>query len=183
MSYNISQLLNLLLCFWDDLWKIIHKFRGLERVETHITNSAACVACGAVVEDLDHLLRHCEVKVFWTSIVRHDCLVEFLSLPYPGWVHINLQDRLYFSNSDPDWDILFGDILWNLWLFHNMRTIDLDNELSDIVMGYSRELRDATRRALDKQGQQQLTTVGQRPNLTVWSPPNTGSLKVNVDEA
>ncbi|KAK8508446.1 hypothetical protein V6N12_020227 [Hibiscus sabdariffa] len=106
-----------------------------ERVRRHNANSAACVACGDVVEDLDHLLRHCEVKVFWTSIVRHDRLVEFLSLPYPGWVRINLQDLLYFSNSDPDWDILFGDILWKLWLFRNRRNSDLDNELSDIVMG------------------------------------------------
>ncbi|KAK8564954.1 hypothetical protein V6N12_058530 [Hibiscus sabdariffa] len=64
--------------FGDGLWKIIHKFRGLERMKSflwlvckgcvlanskrvrrHIASLAACVACGAVVEDLDHLLWQC----------------------------------------------------------------------------------------------------------------------------
>ncbi|KAK9042981.1 hypothetical protein V6N11_071334 [Hibiscus sabdariffa] len=105
----------------DGLWKIIHKFRGLERVKPclwlvcrgcvlpngervrrHITSSATCVACEAIKEDPDHLLWQCyEAK-----------------------------------------------------LFRNRRTFDLNNEPSDTVMGSSQRLRDVTRRALDRHGQQ-----------------------------
>ncbi|KAK8481820.1 hypothetical protein V6N11_032986 [Hibiscus sabdariffa] len=117
----------------------------------------------------------------FTSLLWYDRLDEYLTIPIPDWVHINLQNPLYFSFSDPDWDILFGAFLWNLWLFRKRKIFDLDNEESDTVFGCSRRLKVATCRSLDIRIQQQSVGGGVRPRRNDWSPPPVGCLKINVD--
>ncbi|KAK9047572.1 hypothetical protein V6N11_053411 [Hibiscus sabdariffa] len=123
----------------EPVWDAINRFRGLpkvqtflwlvshywlltnaERVRRHMTNDSSCALCGFPFEDIDHVLRHCPVATsIWSQFVRLACLDEFLAMERKQWILVNLTDACKFIANHIDWDILFGSILWNIWLRRN----------------------------------------------------------------
>ncbi|KAK8596929.1 hypothetical protein V6N12_065407 [Hibiscus sabdariffa] len=108
---------------------------------------------------------------------------SFLWLPWRTWTICFDGGRLrrYFSASESDWDILFGVILWNLWLSRNRRIFDPESDQIDNVMGCSRQLRDDTCRALTSATMQSSILGGACPLVVKWCLPSVDSIKVNVD--
>ncbi|KAL4355451.1 hypothetical protein GQ457_06G008470 [Hibiscus cannabinus] len=142
------------------LWKTLNKYRGLqrikiflwlvclervmtnsERVRRHISDNAGCSLCGALIEDVNHLLRWCPQAIgIWTSLIKPDFLHQFLTMNIKEWVYLNLTDAAQMANHPEDWDLLFGSICWNLWLERN--AVVFDNPLDDrgTVLERSRRL-------------------------------------------
>ncbi|KAK8572704.1 hypothetical protein V6N12_028751 [Hibiscus sabdariffa] len=185
----------------DNVWSVLKKFLGVPRVKSflwlvckgcvltnferarqHLIDFTGCVTCCAALEDLDHLLRLCPIpQLICSSLVRQYRVHEFFTLPISVWVRVNFQNPRYFSASESDWDILFGAILWNLWLFRNRRIFDPESDQIDNVMSCSRRLRDETCQALASVAAQPSILVGARPLEVTWCPPSADSIKVNVD--
>ncbi|KAL4383611.1 hypothetical protein GQ457_15G023690 [Hibiscus cannabinus] len=147
-------------CDDGKLWQTIHSYRGLQRIKTflwlaclgrvltnservrrHLTDNANCSICGALVEDVNHVIRWCPQAIgAWSSVIKPSALSSFLSMDFKQWVHMNLSDAARMVSSPDNWDLLFGAICWNLWLGRN--TVVFDNPLEDCgtVLERSRRL-------------------------------------------
>ncbi|KAK9026496.1 hypothetical protein V6N11_039334 [Hibiscus sabdariffa] len=92
------------------IWVNIHKFQGLPRIKKFLwleckeklmtnverarrgfTMDGSCPRCGAVSEDIDHLLRGCVMSVaIWSSVIKPSRLQEFLYMDLHTWVVVIL---------------------------------------------------------------------------------------------
>ncbi|KAK9045582.1 hypothetical protein V6N11_051491 [Hibiscus sabdariffa] len=120
-------------------WEIISQFRGLPRVRIflwlcyrgsilangerqrrHLTEDPSCIICGAVNDDVSHVLRECFVaRSLESRLVKTERLDDFLRMECRKWLILNLQQPNYFPVHGIDWDVLFGSLLWCLWLKRN----------------------------------------------------------------
>ncbi|KAL4336136.1 hypothetical protein GQ457_07G003110 [Hibiscus cannabinus] len=123
----------------EAVWAVVNRFRGLPKIRTflwlvchsriltnaerfrrHMTNDNSCPLCGSPVKDIDHMLQRCPVAIsVWSQFVRSAYLVEFLDMELKQWIHVNLTDARKYIATHVDWDILFGSIVWNIWLRRN----------------------------------------------------------------
>ncbi|KAK9020712.1 hypothetical protein V6N11_010729 [Hibiscus sabdariffa] len=94
----------------EDIWKVIAQFKGTQRMQIflwlacrdkimtnyeqmkrHFVSDARCGLCGADVEDVDHILRHCPNSfLVWRQLVRADKMQDFMSCDIKSWIKINL---------------------------------------------------------------------------------------------
>ncbi|KAL4277908.1 hypothetical protein GQ457_03G021160 [Hibiscus cannabinus] len=147
-------------CDDGKLWQTIHNYKGLqrikiflwlaclgrvltnsERVRRHLAENANCIVCGALVEDVNHVVRWCPQAIgAWSSVIKLSFLSRFLSMDFKEWVHMNLSDAARMVSNPDNWDLLFGAICWNLWLGRN--AVVFDNPLEDrgTVLERSRRL-------------------------------------------
>ncbi|KAE8689447.1 hypothetical protein F3Y22_tig00110937pilonHSYRG00036 [Hibiscus syriacus] len=91
-----------------------------ERMRRHFTANSRCPLCLGMIEDLYHLLRLCpSALAVWSSLVRRDRLHEFITMELTAWIAMNLENASDFVGLVADWDMFFGSIIWNLWLYRN----------------------------------------------------------------
>ncbi|KAK9003079.1 hypothetical protein V6N11_060650 [Hibiscus sabdariffa] len=53
------------------------------------------------------------------STIKFFDKVEFMNLNIKKWIFVNLKNVSDFVSNRADWDILFGSLLWNLWMRQN----------------------------------------------------------------
>ncbi|KAK9029936.1 hypothetical protein V6N11_031377 [Hibiscus sabdariffa] len=116
----------------DAIWWRLQRFRGPQRVKAflqlvykgrvltngHLTDSTACVECGANMKIIDHIFRHCPCETtIWFGLIPQAMLPNFLSIPLNDWISLNLKISKFFGIFEENWDVLFGMLLWNLWIW------------------------------------------------------------------
>lgn len=116
--------------FWKMIWKAsapekVRFFLWLagrnalpsnaRRHHKHLAISAACVRCGAVSEDADHVLRQCPRSVWmWSQFARLLAKVP-VAAPLRFWLYTHLQVQ---DNA------LFCAVIWNVWKWRNSFAFD-----------------------------------------------------------
>ncbi|KAL4362445.1 hypothetical protein GQ457_04G027620 [Hibiscus cannabinus] len=184
-------------------WNVISKFRGLprirvflwllyrgslltnsERVRRHLTGDPSCSVCGATLEDVSHLFRHClEARVIWPRLIRDDKLHEFLYMDFKNWLLLNLRDPNYFPITGMDWDVLFGSILWILWCNRNVRIFSVDTGDPGGVLQRSQRLFEESMRACLPVRRGRLQAPWPMGGNISWSAPPRHWIKINTDGA
>ncbi|KAE8680582.1 Calcium-dependent protein kinase 7 [Hibiscus syriacus] len=112
-----------------------------ERKRRHITGNNSCTVCFASVEDTNHLLRTCPSAVtIWSAVVKKEKLQDFLEMETSSWLSLNLGKAQEFVGAVEHWDIMFGAIVWNIWLHRNSIAFDTPLEDRRTVLERSRHL-------------------------------------------
>lgn len=164
------------------IWKVAHGrlMTNSQRLEYRICNSDLCPRCVQQPESILHVLRDCEcVLQLWEKLVNPDEWHKFASLGLMEWLLFNFTAP-NIGIGDSNWPILFGTMLYMLWIDRNHfvfseRSAMLDQFLPK-VMGQV----DAIHSHLLKpepsfmEGSHQVIFVA-------WDPPPPGVLKLNVD--
>ncbi|KAL4278188.1 hypothetical protein GQ457_03G036380 [Hibiscus cannabinus] len=185
----------------DPVWRAVNRYEGLqkiriflwlvcneklmtngERLRRHFTNIGSCPLCGFELEDVNHVLRTCpNVISIWYSLIRQDQMQRFLSMPLREWVLENLKAPERFSTA-ASWELLFGAVLWNIWLARNAVVFKSSSCLSIPIIQSSKLLVERTRQAYgDVRG---FVQAGSPNAATIkWSPPEDGWFKLNTDGA
>ncbi|KAE8692438.1 hypothetical protein F3Y22_tig00110833pilonHSYRG00052 [Hibiscus syriacus] len=92
----------------------------MQRVRRHFAADANCSVCHSAVKDVHHVLRGCSRSMMvWAAFVRPDWLADYLSLDLVTWMTVNLSDDSHFGIQTKEWDILFGTLIWHIWLDRN----------------------------------------------------------------
>ncbi|KAK8697852.1 hypothetical protein V6N13_113987 [Hibiscus sabdariffa] len=98
------------------VWLVFHGrlLANAEQVRRHILDSELCDFCGAVREDIEHVLRSCcMAKGVWMRSIpaanRHT-----FNLPFTDWLYKNLFDNS-FMVADMDWSTRFAIMCWLFW--------------------------------------------------------------------
>ncbi|KAL4280844.1 hypothetical protein GQ457_03G019340 [Hibiscus cannabinus] len=180
----------------DPTWKIIHHFRGLQRIKIflwlvyhkklmtndkrtrrHFTPDNKCLVCIDMVEDVDHVLRHCpSAKLVWTVLINPMKRSEFFSLPFEQWFALNLRQQGDFVRELKDWDMLFPAVLWNLWKQRNDRVFNGVTEEWGSVVARSKWFADSSTAAAATLRIQHAAVASNS-----WCPPEDGWVKLNTD--
>ncbi|KAK8622299.1 hypothetical protein V6N13_117221 [Hibiscus sabdariffa] len=132
--------------------------------------------------DISHVLRTCPNAIsVWYSLIRHDQMQRFLSMSIREWILENLRSPEKFSTA-ASWELLFGAVLWNIWLARNAVVFDSSSCLSNPIIQSSRVLVERTLQAYgDVRGN---VRAGRTIAATIkWSPPEEGWYKLNTDGA
>ncbi|KAE8659328.1 hypothetical protein F3Y22_tig00116962pilonHSYRG00075 [Hibiscus syriacus] len=94
---------------------------------------------------------------------------------------MNLCNSAQYIEKNDDWDILFAELVWNIWIYRN--AVAFDNPLSDESSALERSLHwlDIKKRALEKVVTRTLTREQRLSDNEKWKPPSLGWFKVNSD--
>ncbi|KAL4361589.1 hypothetical protein GQ457_04G005650 [Hibiscus cannabinus] len=88
-----------------------------------MARDSSCLVCAFPVEDIHHVLRSCSVALaVGRSCIRSDRFEEFLQMEVKNWLLINLGNGGGFVLDITNWNMLFGSILWNIWLRMGLKT-------------------------------------------------------------
>ncbi|KAK9041425.1 hypothetical protein V6N11_016527 [Hibiscus sabdariffa] len=184
-------------------WDIISQFRGLPRVRVflwlcyhgsiltngerqrrHLTEDPSCTICGAVNEDVSHVLRECFVaRSLWSRLVKIERLEEFLRMKFCKWLILNVRQPDYFPVHGVDWDVLFGSLLWCLWLKRNnfvFVSAELDSDTT-FQRGYRLMEESLRARQIVRCGRSAI--VAQSRTMGHWIAPPENWIKINTDGA
>ena len=120
------------------IWKKVWHWQGPQRIccflwltmssgvmtnefhfQCHLTHNPLCPRCDTEVETLSHMLWDCaQVRVLWERMVIPSEWLHFFSLKFIGWIRFNLSSHCG-SNVSSSWNIVFGFMVWFLWLSRN----------------------------------------------------------------
>ncbi|KAL4377111.1 hypothetical protein GQ457_02G015370 [Hibiscus cannabinus] len=153
----------------------------MERVRRHTASDSSCVVCGDAIECIDHILRCCPPAVFvWTELIKPNQLDEFLEMDLCLWVATNNSDVSRFPIRTLNWDIMFGNILWNLWLARNATVFNSPSQDCQGVIERSRRQVELYVQAQESRCAMRAATS--TPVVVVsWSPPKDHWIKINTD--
>ncbi|KAK8592870.1 hypothetical protein V6N12_044963 [Hibiscus sabdariffa] len=105
---------------------------NVERVARHFTSDSNCCICGAALEDLDHVLCRCPSALqVWMELVRPNRFSEFMALDIIAWICANFEKPDRFPMRSTDWSLMFGSIIWFLWLDRNAKVFGA----ADVTVG------------------------------------------------
>ncbi|KAE8692285.1 hypothetical protein F3Y22_tig00110847pilonHSYRG00221 [Hibiscus syriacus] len=91
-----------------------------ERSRLKFSTTSNCPVCGAIVEDVDHILRRCPLAMsVWNAMIPPTVLNQFMNLGLHEWMIRNLAGSSLFGRGTENWGTLFAYILWRLWLVRN----------------------------------------------------------------
>ncbi|KAE8713526.1 hypothetical protein F3Y22_tig00110206pilonHSYRG00050 [Hibiscus syriacus] len=136
---------------------------------------------GAVMEDVDHILRHCSMaRNMWVRVIKTDKLNEFMTLPYKIWIERNLRVAEMYAQMNVNWDIRFAVYCWHIW---KQRC----NILFDPNYVEREEFIYRCDSFVDKVMNANVSNANPSPsmsrNILSWTRPPTGWIKGNLDGA
>ncbi|KAK9022086.1 hypothetical protein V6N11_002381 [Hibiscus sabdariffa] len=97
------------------------------------------------------------------------------------WLTMNLTNPSRFVRKSQDWNLLFGAIVWNLWLYQNSIVFDNPLEDSRSVLIRSQNLQRVMQAA--KEARSRGVSDEGTADFATWKLPPEGWFKVNTDGA
>lgn len=163
------------------LWLIFHDKlpTNLMRAKRGINTSVCCPRCNLALENMDHLFRDCPKAIaIWDKIPSGRSMRAGFINSTSDWISANLKKKKIFHlGTDIPWNIIFGITLWQIWKDRNRMGFDNIESISEMsfknIISYASEIVEAFNSPL----------IPDPPlnRLTLWFPPNTGTLKLNTD--
>ncbi|KAK8477234.1 hypothetical protein V6N11_021455 [Hibiscus sabdariffa] len=78
----------------------------------------------------------------WMEMLRSECVAEFFGLATKEWIHVHLNNQSRFANDNAHWDLMFGALIWNIWIQRNQLMFYPFSYGSESVIAVSRRLKD-----------------------------------------
>ncbi|KAK8686350.1 hypothetical protein V6N13_125375 [Hibiscus sabdariffa] len=98
----------------------------------------------------------------------------FMGGEVADWISSNLQSVVQFAMNMEDWDLLFGSIIWNLWLARNSVAFDNPQEGYGSILERSRQLHLLSKTALATKAVDRCVMQRIYHDPIHWNPPETG---------
>ncbi|KAK8600003.1 hypothetical protein V6N12_049865 [Hibiscus sabdariffa] len=98
-------------------------------------------------------------------------------MPFNEWILMNLSDASQFVYMDTSWDVLFGSVLWHIWLDRNGVVFNNSADHNGSILERSQRLHRLCNEARNTALQGRLTPCRQLDSfkeLGPWSPPCAG---------
>ncbi|XP_039062992.1 uncharacterized protein LOC120207625 [Hibiscus syriacus] len=135
----------------------------------------SCTICGAAVESSSHIFRDCiEARSVWNIVVKPELIDDFLSIDLVNWIETNLRHPTYYPIDAENWEILFGLVIWNLWMRRNRMIFDRGFMVADSVLQQSKRLLRETVSALMTQETWTAPRLARVNRNIQWKPPSMG---------
>ncbi|XP_056697578.1 uncharacterized protein [Spinacia oleracea] len=152
------------------------------RVLRGLTQDASCKVCGALEEDVEHILRKCPAAISLWSKFPWIPNNEFLNQPFHMWLDSNLNENNQAWAEN--WYIVFANSLWWLWRWRNNKCFypnpDIPMDQITFIMGQVGNITQAMRKVDLMMGKRKR----QREEIYVrWIAPREGWVKLNTDGA
>ncbi|KAK8540094.1 hypothetical protein V6N12_046387 [Hibiscus sabdariffa] len=112
------------------------------RVQSHLVLGYRCGVFGGESETIDHLFRLCSTSyATWLCVVIQPSRAhEFFSMEFMDWLRYNITSNAFVVSNDVEWPLLFGLVLWSLWLNYNRLIVDMQNAGNEFVLMMSRHM-------------------------------------------
>lgn len=86
--------------------------------------------CNIHVETILHTLRECtKARQVWVEIILHAWRSSFFNKDLRAWMLQNITERKFRGVS---WNLLFGFVIWNLWICRNKAILTEDSRSEDV---------------------------------------------------
>ncbi|KAK8677782.1 hypothetical protein V6N13_143305 [Hibiscus sabdariffa] len=118
----------------EALWKVIHKFRGLQRVNIFLW----LLYRNKLLTNAEMIRRHLMTDVH--CALMSDKLDEFLTLPIQESLFRNLTNGSTFVVEGANWDVMFGSILWNIRHNQNVVVFEDAGKGATAILGDSKRI-------------------------------------------
>ncbi|KAL4386350.1 hypothetical protein GQ457_09G024250 [Hibiscus cannabinus] len=116
-------------------------------------------------------------------VIKPELLGEFYSLDLREWIHVNLDGDCRFPRDSDHWDIMFGYLLWNLWIQRNSMIFDTDKVYHEpILTRCSRLVAEVLSSNTQRLPGSAVVGAGREHHrLRRWIPPPNGWVTCNAD--
>ncbi|KAE8696409.1 hypothetical protein F3Y22_tig00110674pilonHSYRG00137 [Hibiscus syriacus] len=84
----------------------------------------------------------------WIAVVKSERLHEFIEMNFHAWMAMNLGDAKDFIRQPANWDIIFGALIWHIWLYRNSIAFNVEVDDNRSVIERGKHLTENTCRAL-----------------------------------
>ncbi|KAK8715693.1 hypothetical protein V6N13_043021 [Hibiscus sabdariffa] len=112
----------------EPIWRKIHKFCGIQRTRIFMCCTHSIAG--------------------WLLLIKGDKLDAFLSMKLSEWIGMIITNRSSFAKDPHDWDLLFGVVVWNLWLFQNVMAFGIEDKNSGAILKHSKHPLSLMQRAM-----------------------------------
>ncbi|KAK8593347.1 hypothetical protein V6N12_045429 [Hibiscus sabdariffa] len=93
-------------------------------------------------------------------------------MEFREWIRCNLSKPDYFARLIPDWDLLFGSILWSLWLYRNSVVFECPLKIQGSVLDCSKRMQSTMLSAFTHATMSNVATDQVPRSLSTCSPPD-----------
>ncbi|KAE8661605.1 hypothetical protein F3Y22_tig00113725pilonHSYRG01370 [Hibiscus syriacus] len=110
-----------------------------------------------------------------------DEIQECIEMDLHAWLAMNLGDAKGFVWQAANWDILFGILIWCIWLHRTSIAFDMALEDNQSVLEQEKNLMEVTYLALMLGSLHKTSKLSCSVGRGLWKRPNSGWTKVNLD--
>ncbi|MBA0814357.1 hypothetical protein Gohar_020190 [Gossypium harknessii] len=153
---------------------------NVERCKRGASTDPSCAICRRAEESCIQFLRdYCQAQEVWKQIIPSSLLAQFFSFSLQDWILANLRNVFGLEYHDVTWQSLFDIICWKLWKQMNLTIFQEDSfDFAKIIQSswfWASYIKSRTGKPSGP--------MSKRSGNCRWSPPSTGSYKINVDGA
>lgn len=166
------------------LWLVIHEklMCNVERMKRGFAMVAECNVCPVVLEDVEHILRHCsEASQVWQRLLSSHELLKQQHLSFHDWFRHNI-GRKVSCEIKLDWQVIFIFTLWWLWRWRNERIFNdvvktIEYKVAWIKCQAEEIIQVFSKISIGVQG------AAYSVQYIQWICPNEVCIKLNADES
>ncbi|XP_015936169.1 uncharacterized protein LOC107462117 [Arachis duranensis] len=181
----------------DQIWRIIWKWRGPERIKCFIWlvvrerimtshrrarifgMNSSCHRCTGVEENTIHMLRDCPVASrVWVKLIHHEHIHDFFRAPFNAWIRWNLAMDLG-TTKQGNWNTQFLVTCWWLWKWRNQEIFNPPFQRPMQPLPFILKQVKLIQEAFKKEGQRK----NKIETNICWECPPEDWMKVNTDGA
>ncbi|KAK8541714.1 hypothetical protein V6N12_014341 [Hibiscus sabdariffa] len=140
-------------------WSVIARYKGLPRVRTFLW------------------------LAYLGKLMTNDALDVFFGLSIKEWFVVNLTQAWKFVRDYADWDLLFGSLIWLLWLRRNSRIFESEDVRWESILAQGRRMQQVNIHANQLVGRENFQSVRAPRSGVHWQRPPEGWHKLNTDGA
>ncbi|KAE8726876.1 hypothetical protein F3Y22_tig00005974pilonHSYRG00327 [Hibiscus syriacus] len=186
----------------EPIWKQIHHYRSIqririfmwlayqrkfmttdERVRRHFTSDSRCPICAIVTENFDHVLRFCAPTLAtWTVLVKEGKLSDFLNMEFRDCIGKNITIVSDFAKKSAKLDLLFEDVIWNLWRSRNVMVFKNEDAHNGSLLERSNHLLAIMQQALNYDDRNRSSGIISKPCSNRWNPSCAEWIKLNTND-
>ncbi|KAK8991786.1 hypothetical protein V6N11_062778 [Hibiscus sabdariffa] len=157
----------------DPIWKKVWA------LYQYLNDSTGCDIYEASTEDMDHVLRHCDVaRSLWCRVLLPDLLEEFMITPFDVWLRQNVSLANVGLLYGDWWSARFVIYCWLLWKDRCSVVLASDRTSREDILPRGNRLLDECVQVSNSRPCHYVSTVILDQ---LWSHPAPGWVKGNVD--
>ncbi|KAK8548088.1 hypothetical protein V6N12_061010 [Hibiscus sabdariffa] len=105
-----------------------------------------------------------------------------MGLPFKDWIFANLTNSGIFAREGAGWELLFGSLVWLLWIWRNERIFEPEKVHWEPILSHGKHLQQECRAVATAFRQPGVEPALPRDQIQ-WEKPPKGWCKLNTDGA